>query len=140
MPLKVNIDISAFWTSCLGAGCGLGSMTRETPQRVPVLNPTAGSLKRDLIERVYIRKGRPNPNSHGSDRNATQALWPQQEHLQVHRDFDLSPGKSVEGWWKQVNPSTGCIFWFHERGRVTTQVKPLTFLSVPRLESEVMMS
>ena len=28
-----------------------------------LLNPTSGSLKRDLIERVYIPKGPPNPNS-----------------------------------------------------------------------------
>ena len=28
------------------------------------MNPTCGSLQRDLIERVYIPKGLPNPNSH----------------------------------------------------------------------------
>ena len=28
-----------------------------------LLNPTSGSLERDLIERVYIPKGPPNPNS-----------------------------------------------------------------------------
>ena len=40
----------------------LGSI-RETPLKGTLLNPTYGSLKRDLIERVYIPKGPPNPNS-----------------------------------------------------------------------------
>ena len=39
-------------------GSILGSM-RETPERGPFLNPTYGSLKRDLTERVYIPKGPP---------------------------------------------------------------------------------
>ena len=34
----------------------LGSI-RETPEKGPLLNPTSGSLKRDLLERVYIPKG-----------------------------------------------------------------------------------
>ena len=42
----------------------LGSIIRGTPSRAPLLNPTFGSLKRDLIERVYIPKGPPNPSSH----------------------------------------------------------------------------
>ena len=28
------------------------------------MNPTSGSLKRELIERVYIPKGPPNPKFH----------------------------------------------------------------------------
>ena len=40
----------------------LGSI-RETPKGGALLNPTFGSLKRELIERVYIPKGLPNPNS-----------------------------------------------------------------------------
>ena len=38
--------------------------TRETPEKGTLLNPTYGSLKRDLIERVYIPKGPPNPTSY----------------------------------------------------------------------------
>ena len=38
---------------------------RENPSSTgTLLNPTSGSLERDLIERVYIPKGPPNPNSH----------------------------------------------------------------------------
>ena len=39
------------------------SSIRETPLKGALLNPTYGSLKRDLIERVYVPKGPPNPNS-----------------------------------------------------------------------------
>ena len=40
----------------------LGSI-RETPLKGTLLNPTCSSLKGDLIERVYIPQGPPNPNS-----------------------------------------------------------------------------
>ena len=47
----------------------LGSI-RETPYRglfsTYPLKATYGSLKRDLIEKVYIAKGPPNPNCYGS--------------------------------------------------------------------------
>ena len=36
-----------------------------------LLNPTSGSLQRDLIERVYVPKGPPNPNSHQLRRVST---------------------------------------------------------------------
>ncbi|CAE7829570.1 unnamed protein product [Symbiodinium sp. KB8] len=67
-------------------------------------------------------------------------LWPSEPRLQSHRSYDLSPGVSLEGWWKQVDASTGTVFWFQERGRITTMVKPLTFVSVSGLHSEVMLS
>ena len=41
----------------------LGS-NRETPEKGPFLNPAYGSLERDLMERVHIPKGPPNPNSY----------------------------------------------------------------------------
>ena len=34
------------------------------PVKRSLLNPTCGSLKRDLAERIYIPKDPPNPNSY----------------------------------------------------------------------------
>ena len=41
----------------------LGSIRERPLKRGTLLNPTSGSLTRDLIERVYIPRGLPNPNS-----------------------------------------------------------------------------
>ena len=50
-------------TSSGGAEGVLRGSIRETPLRGTLLKPTDGSLKRDLIERVYMPKSPPNPNS-----------------------------------------------------------------------------
>ena len=49
---------------------------RETPEKGTLLSPTSGSPKRDLIERVFIPKGPPNPNSHRISMEVSPLLWP----------------------------------------------------------------
>ena len=39
-----------------------------------LLNPTCDSIKGDLIERVYIPKGPPNPNSHIVGHDCSEGL------------------------------------------------------------------
>ena len=55
-------------------GFSLGGI-RETPERGPFLTLPMAPFKRDLMERVYIPKGLPNPKSYfyGASRKAYMA-------------------------------------------------------------------
>ena len=50
-------------TRCCPVHGVLGTVVEGGPLKGTLLNPTSGSLKRDLVERVYIPDGPPNPNS-----------------------------------------------------------------------------
>ena len=61
----------------------LGSIIK-TPQRGPFLTPS-GSFKTDLIERVCIPKGLPNPNSYMFSRPEYNRSMCTKEHCIVSR-------------------------------------------------------
>ena len=46
-------------SECPGSHCIILGSIRETPLKETLLNPSYGSLKKDLIERVYIPEGSP---------------------------------------------------------------------------------
>ena len=79
MDSGLGIVDFGLWFRSLGFRIVLGSI--RDPLKGTLLNPTSGSLKRDLIERVYIPKGPPNPNS-----QTESLLWRicGLEGLQVH--------------------------------------------------------
>ena len=52
------------WKPAMQGAFIISGSIGETPLKGILLNPTFDSLKRDLIERVYVPKGPPNPNSY----------------------------------------------------------------------------
>ena len=73
---------------------------REThPLKGTLLSPTYGSLKRDLIQMVYIPKGPPNPNS--QKRTTMETIGRALGHL-----GHLGLGPRFRSWgWGNLGPS-----------------------------------